>query len=182
MLTIREADDLYDIEDEDDYGFGYTLDGDAITESDIEELYRIANSEILPNTELGELGDADIDEDTFEYVSTGTAFGAAISYDIILTIGDGAFDLDRRYALPDSGLHPSFQYGDNSAEITFTIHVNEDSCETELSDASITNKGYYSDRYSDNFGDYWDVDALCDAVNKIAEKAAYEIHATLSNF
>ena len=192
MITIREASDLYDDFDED--GFlddtefdddfavgGYDSNGDPIDESTIEELYRVANSEILPTTELAELGDADIPEDTFDYYASGTAFGANLKYDIVLTVGDGAFDLDGEYALEDGGMHPSFMYGDNSAELTFTIKVRGDKVNTVLTDVSIYDGGIYSDRYSENFADYWDEIALCEYVNQLAAPAVEEIQTTLSN-
>ena len=54
-----------------------------IDESSQDELYRIAENELLPKTELYKISEyCTIDEDSFDFTQTGTAWGGYICYDI----------------------------------------------------------------------------------------------------
>ena len=56
-----------------------------IDESARDELYRIAENELLPETELYKISEyCTIDEDSFDFTQTGTAWGGYICYDIYM--------------------------------------------------------------------------------------------------
>lgn len=159
---------------EDDRYRGYTQNGEEIDESTEEELYRIAENEILPNTFLGKIGDyVTIDEDTFEYLATGTAFGAYLKYTIYLDWGAEYQPNIRKFYTDIHGdvFHRDWKLDD--IHINFNIYVDGDKVTTEIADIDV-----YEPK---NFEKVYDLDALCDAISEIAEKAAYEIKSKLSN-
>ena len=188
MIILREedvyySDKIYDDSDEISVNsdFGFDSNGDPIDESTVDELYRVANSEVLPTTELSDLGDVGIDEDSFEYFATGTAFGAYLKYTIMATIDGSKFGLNENYAFDDNKGRPDFNFASNSCEIVFEIKVEGERITTSIADVTIYSNGIFSSRYSDNFEEYWDAEKLCDAVTNIAEPAVSEIANVLSN-
>ena len=61
--------------DDEDYGYGFTSNGDALTESDVDELCRIAE-EILETSKLAEIDRyVTIAEDSFEYYASSPYVG-----------------------------------------------------------------------------------------------------------
>ena len=159
---------------EDDRYRGYTQNGEEIDESIEGELYRIAENEILPHTFLGKIGDyVTIDEDTFEYLATGTAFGAYLKYTIYLEWGAEYQPNIRKFYTDIHGdvFHRDWTLDD--IHIDFNIYVDGDKVTTEIADIDV-----YEPK---NFEKVYDLDALCNAISKIAEKAAYEIKSKLSN-
>lgn len=56
-----------------------------IDESAQDELYRIAEYELLPETQLCKISEyCTIDEDSFDFTQTGTAWGGYICYNIYM--------------------------------------------------------------------------------------------------
>ena len=175
--------------DDTDYGYGFDSNGDPIDESTVEELYRIANSEILPDTVLAETCTyCDIDEDSFEFHATGTAFGSDVTYTISATITDGSVNL-MSFVRPDAQWIPDFNSERYSAEISLEIHVHNDDVTVEFLEADVydsmregadrhfTHSSYMSDEFREDF----DIEAICAEIQRLAESAAREIHGALSN-
>lgn len=166
--------------DEKDYG--YDSNGEAISESTVEELYRVANTEVLPFTELATIGDAEIDEDSFEFYNTGTAYGANLIYNIILNTDSDRLDLEY-FMTENNVLCPIFDNDHSSARLSFVIHVFDGTkIEIKLTDNDVYDSGnFYSEYDTNNFKKYIDVKALKEYVANIAQKSVKEIQATLSN-
>lgn len=175
--------------DDYDYGFGFDSNGGAIDESTVEELYRIAENEILPDTVLAETCSyCDIDEDSLEYHATGTAFGADVTYTIYATITDKTVDL-MTFVRPDAEWIPDFNSERYSADISLAIHVHNDSANVEFLEADVydsmregadrrfTHSSYMSDEFREDF----DIDAICAEIKRLADSAAREIHGVFSN-
>ena len=176
---IKSAD--YNSVDNFGYGYGYDSNGDPIDLSTVQELYRIANQEILPLTELGQTGDATIEEDTFEYHFTGTAYGADLKYCIYYSINDDNLDL-MSFVKHNAKFYPDFRSNKYSAELSFTIHVNNDDVwKVEFLGADIYENGTYSDYFSDDFREDFDWKRICEIIKEIAEPAVREIHQAMSN-
>ena len=113
--------DLEPINGEDeDYGYGFDSNGEAISESTVDELYRIAEREVLPTTELAKVDEyATIMEDTFEYYASSTYVG--VTYTISATFDTDDIDVVS-YALPDA-YHYDFRGGNEVGELEFYIYV-----------------------------------------------------------
>ena len=164
-------------------GYGYTQNGDEIDESTVDELYRIA-CETLDNSVLGSF--CSIDEDSFEYTATGTAFGAYLQYAIF-----GEFHYD---ALLDLGINlnqyilPScdrilLDMNDTNNDIvpSITIYINGESVNAELSDVDAYQGNTHSDYMSATYRSCIDWDAVLRDVVVAANPVISEIHQILSN-
>lgn len=178
-LTIKDADRR---------GFGYDQNGDPIDESMVEELYRIAENEILPNSRLYREfgGDFDISEDSFEYYATGTAFGAQMSYIInaqIKSYGNeiiDVYDFVIKEYLKDE-IHLDYSDPEVMVYIDFDINVNTDNCDTVINRIYVYNHGRYNEYDSDVLSRCFDYEKFGVYMNSIANELAEEIHAKLSN-
>lgn len=146
-----------------------------IDESSQDELYRIAENELLPKTELYKISEyCTIDEDSFDFTQTGTAWGGYICYDIYMEwtaeylprISD--FYRDNI----DDVWHRDWKL--NEIRIDFNIHVDGDNVSVEIADMDIVEPK--------NFEKVFDLDALCDAIKEIAEKSANYIHSKIVNY
>ena len=146
-----------------------------IDESSQDELYRIAENELLPKTELYKISEyCTIDEDSFDFTQTGTAWGGYICYDIYMEwsaeylprISD--FYRDNI----DDVWHRNWKL--NEIRIDFNIHVDGDRVSVEIADMDIVEPK--------NFEKVFDLDALCDAIKEIAEKSAYYIHSKIGAY
>lgn len=165
----------------DDFGYGYDSNGDAIDQSTVEELYRIANQEILPNTELGRIGNADIAEDSFEFYFGGGIYGAVLDYTIDFDITDAELDL-MSFVKPNARFYPDFNSNKYTANLQFTIVVHQDNIRVDFFTADVYEDGTYSSYFSDDyFRENFDWRKMCEEIKKIAEPAVREIHRTLSN-
>lgn len=177
----------------DDFGYGYDSNGEPIDESTVDELYRIAEREILPESDLAKLGRVTIDEDTFDYYMTRTAWGARIKYTMYLETDENndVFDLEA-YALESAFMRPSFDRNSilsrvYTVSLQFNIYVEGYDVEgyvkveVELADGLVYKNGVFDSYHSERFAEYFDEDALCDRVKEIAEPAVREIHRTLSD-
>ena len=146
-----------------------------IDESAQDELYRIAENELLPETQLYKISEyCTIDEDSFDFTQTGTAWGGYICYDIYMEwtaeylprIGD--FYRDNI----DDVWHRDWKL--NEIKIYFNIYVDGDKVTVEIADMDIVEPK--------NFEKVFDLDALCDAIREIAEKSANYIHSKIGGY
>ena len=166
--------------DYEDYGYGYDSNGEPIDESMVDELYRIAEREILPKSELGQTGDATIEEDTFEYHFTGTAYGADVLYSIFYEVTDEGIDL-MSFTKRNAKFYPDFRSNRYTAKLSFTIHVHNDDIRVEFLGADVYDDGTYSDYFSDDFREDFDWKRISEVIKELAEPAVREIHRVLSN-
>lgn len=166
--------------DEDNYG--YDSDGNEIDESTVEELYRVANNEILAESELAQIGDADIDEDSWEVYNTGTAYGMNLIYNINFDVDSNAIDLEQ-FITGENILRPIFDTDHATAKLNFVIHVyNGTDIEVELADYSVYDSGDFYNEYDTNkFKSYVNVKALEQLVKDMSQEVVNEIQGTLSN-
>ncbi len=146
-----------------------------IDESAQDELYRIAENELLPETQLYKISEyCTIDEDSFDFTQTGTAWGGYICYDIYMEwtaeylpkIGD--FYRDNI----DAVWHRNWKL--NEIKIDFNIHVDGSRVTVEIADMDIVEPK--------NFEKVFDLDALCDAIREIAEDSADYIHSMIGGY
>ena len=146
-----------------------------IGESAQDELYRIAENELLPETGLYKISEyCTIDEDSFDFTQTGTAWGGYICYDIYMEwtaeylprIGD--FYRDNI----DDVWHRDWKL--DEIKIYFNIHVDGDKVTVEIADMDIVEPK--------NFDKVFDLDALCDAIREIAENSANYIHSKIGSY
>ena len=163
--------------------YGFTSDGEEITESMVDEFYRIAEYEILPNEGIYRLCDADcsIDDDNFEYFNTNTAFGAMLSFRLY---ADFKFSEDSTiydYINTEDAFLPDFTTT-ASAEIQTTIVVkNNEITEIQIDDILVFKDGIYSDYDSTEFERVFDAESFKNAVMKIAEPTVQKMASVLSN-
>lgn len=171
-----------DYSSDDDFGYGYDSNGEPIDESTVDELYRVAEDEVLPKTELAKIGRATIDDDTFKYYATGTAWGASLGYVILFEVDSDALNLDK-YVRREARMFPAFDMKDIwSATIRFSIVVDNSKLKTVIfEEADVYKRGKYDSYSSDKFIEQFDAGRLCDYIAGIAEQAIREIHVVLSD-
>ena len=164
----------------------FAVKASNVPESDVDELYRIANDEVLPTTELYKIaGICDIDDDTFDYTYTGTAFGAYLTYIIHVGISSSDIDLytfmrkDWDSLFPD--IRPNNNYG-NYVQINLDVMVSGDRISVDIADADVYERDTYSESYSKKFNRVFDTDAIEDHIKGIAEQAADKIQSVLSQY
>ena len=163
--------------------YGQTQNGEDIDESMVQELYQIAEYDVLPKTQLAQMGEVTIDEDSFEYFATGTAWGAYLKYDMYLTISQ---QIDEKAPL---NLIDYIRRVDNLTyhvgsviEIKFKIKVSTNNCDTQIESINVySSDSRYNDWDTEHFRDKLDYEYICDDINPIANDAAEEIHRTISN-
>ena len=173
---IRSSDDA-------DFGYGYGFDsnGDAIDYSTVEALFRVAENEILPKSELNQkFYGCSIDEDNFEYHMSGTAWGAYLRYVIYVPANSDEIDINQFLRKDYDGLSIARFSGNTRAEIDFTIHVNGDDIAVKRGEVSIYDPSYNT-YMTQLYDEALDWKALCDYVGQYAESAVSDIHAALSN-
>lgn len=163
--------------------YGYTSDGEEITESMVDDFYRIAEYEILPDEDIYRLCDTDcsIDGDNFEYFNTNSAFGAMLSFRLFadFEFSDDATIYD--YIRVEDAFLPDFTTT-ASAEIQTTIIVkNNEITEIQIDDILVFNDGIYSDYDSTEFERVFDAESFKSSVMKIAEPAVQKMASVLSN-
>lgn len=158
--------------------YGYDSNGVEIDESTVDELYRIAENEILPEEDIYILCDTNcsIDEDSFEYFATGTAFGSMLS-----------FKLYADFEFSDSTIYDYINaevafIPDASAEIQTTIIVeNNEIKDIQIDDILVFKDGMYSYCDSTEFEKVFDKESFKKAVRKITEPTVYKMATVLSN-
>lgn len=164
----------------DDYGFD--SNGEAIDESTVDEMYRIAG-EILDQSELAQLDPyVTISEESFKYYATGTAWGAYLAYTIMAEISSDDLDLRKFYTDSDDSTMFIDLNGNGEVKMQFNIYVrNGDQIQVELTEVDIYDGWRYTEYYDKNFYKLFDVEKICDHVKRLAEPVVNEIQATLSN-
>lgn len=146
-----------------------------IDESAQDELYRIAEYELLPETQLYKISErCTIDEDSFDFTQTGTAWGGYICYDIYMEwTAEYLPKIDDFYRDNiDDVWHRDWKL--DEIKIYFNIHVDGDKVTVEIADMDIVEPK--------NFEKVFDIDALCDAIREIAEKSANYIHSKIGGY
>lgn len=153
----------------DDSKYGYTSNGDPIDESTVDELYRIAEREVLPTTELAKVDEyATIMEDTFEYYASSPYVG--VTYTISATFDTDDIDIDS-YVLPDATWYYSFRAGKEVGELEFYIYVKSseiDKVELIWNSSNLNPNNY-------------DMEAIEEYVKGIAKPAAEAIYNAITN-
>lgn len=143
--------------------YGYDANGEEIDESTVEELYRIAEYEVLPTTELARIDrNCTINEDTFDYYASTTNYGSMVSFDINFTITTDDIDV-MKYARPDARYLYDYRNSKNVGEIEMYVGV----VNNEINAVDII--------YSDIDLSKYDTDAIEAYVKKIAEPAVRKI-------
>lgn len=171
--------------EDEDYGYGFDSTGDPIDESTVDELYRIANDEVLPDTELAEFGICDISDDSFEYFASGTAWGAYLKYTILFELNPVQF-ASRAYEFSNGNdvraLFLDLRNPENEVTTRFDITVNGSNFDVELVDVDITENGSdASQTFYDNFDKLFSKRKIENFVAGIAEDAVTKIQSILSN-
>jgi hypothetical protein len=168
--------------------YGYTQNGEEIDESTVDELYRMAEYELLPQSELARVFGADnisIDEDTFEYYATGTAWGAYMKYNILIDVNTGSygnrFNLNKFINPNYDDIRPDFDVKDVSFDIVVKVDGDEVTAEVDLNPRNINIEGDITDWYAKRFSKMLNIEAIENDVETIAERDVYEIKSVLSN-
>ena len=161
--------------------YGYDSNGDPIDESTVDELRSFVTYDILPFTELSKLGNLSLDEDSFKYTATGTAFGAYLDYTINLSTSDDEIDVYSFMNRSWNSTMVDFNDDRNYVNLYFEIHVKGDKINVEITDTDVYERGTYSEYYSKKFVQAFDIYRMCDEIKKIAEPAVREIKVALSN-
>lgn len=164
----------------------FAVKASNVPESDADELYRVANNEVLPKTELYRLASTcDIDDDTFDYTYTGTAFGAYLVYTIYVGVSSSDIDLYKFMKSDWDSLFPDIKrdntYG-NYVQLQLNVYVHGEKIYAELTEADVYENDKYSDYYSKKFADAFDVDAIERYIADIADPAVNEIASVLSQY
>ena len=164
----------------DDYGFD--SNGEAIDESTVNEMYRIAG-EILDQSELAQLDPyVTISEDSFKYYATGTAWGAYLAYTIMTEISSDDLDLRKFYTDSDDSTMFIDLDGNGEVKMQFNIYVsNGNQIQVEITGVDVYENGRYTEYFDKNFYKLFDVEKICNHVKRLAEPVVNEIHSTLSN-
>ena len=161
--------------------YGYDSNGEEIDESTVDALRQVVVYEVLPSTELAQLGNVSLSEDSFKYTATGTAFGAYLQYTLDLSTTDDEIDV-YSFMRPDwDDLMLDFNREDNYVDFRFAINVKGDNIDVVATDVDVYENGIYSEYYSKKFADAFDIDRICEVVREIAEPAVYNIKSTVSN-
>lgn len=143
--------------------YGFDGNGEEIDESTVEELYRIAEYEVLPTTELAKIDRyCTIEEDSFDYYASTTNYGSMVSFNIRLTITTDDIDV-MKYARPDATYLYDYRNGKKVDEIEMFIGV----INNEIDAVDII--------YSNIDLSQYDTDAIEAYVKKIAEPAVRKI-------
>ena len=162
--------------------YGYDSNGVKIDESTVDELYRIAENEILPEEDIYILCDTNcsIDEDSFEYFATGTAFGSMLSFKLY---ADFEFSDSTIYDYINAEVaFLSDVTTAASAEIQTTIIVeNNEIKDIQIDDILVFKDGMYSYCDSTEFEKVFDKESFKEAVRKITEPTVYKMATVLSN-
>lgn len=164
---------------EDIMNYGFTSNNEEITESMVEEFYRIAEKEILPNTTLYIMcdGNCSIDEDSFSYYNTGTAFGPLVNMTINCTATKDTFP---KLDFIKSGSIANYNNSKHRFEIDVAIEM--DGSETNISYVvSCYPYGEYDEEESKRFHSVMDKTFLDKYFTGLSSKAYNQIVGAISN-
>ena len=184
-VQMSVDDDLEPVMGEgEDIGFGVDSYGETIDESTVSELYRIAEKEILPNTELAQIDPyVSIDEDSWDFYFGGVSNAGmmgVVKFYIHFKLTSDNINLNE-YVLPDAKLYPDFNY--YKASLDFDIYTeNGKVTDVVLESADIyKSDNSYDDHFSGKFGEAFNTEALENYIEKLAAPAAEEIYNAVSN-
>lgn len=155
-------------ETEEDMGFGFTTNGEAISESMVDELCRIAN-EILEKSELAKIDEyTSIDRDTFDYWCDGSIYVSEKFY-IYFT-----FNKDGNWYMENDMVDFDIDKGWSTAKDY------EFECDIVVEDGEVKEVLYNSmpDAYN---ADMIDVPALTEYIEKLAAPVAMDIYNGTTN-
>jgi len=186
---VKAAEETVDIDDleyvtgEDDepadMGYGFDSNGDPIDESTVEELYRIAEYEILPKSELAKIDEyVSIDEDSWDFYMSSPHVTEKFYIHFKLTEKDINFN---DYALPDGKMFPDFNY--YTAVLDFDIYAeNGEITSVILEDKKIYRPdGAFDDYDVKQFDDLYNVEALINYVEHLAADTVKDIYNGTTN-
>ena len=175
-----DIDDLEPITGDDvDYGYGYDSNGEAIDESTVEELYRIAEYEILPKSELAKIDECvSIDEDSWDFYMSSPHVTEKFYIHFKLTEKDIDFN---KYALPEAAAFPDFNY--YTAVLDFDIYTeNGEVTSVVLEEVKINRPdGAFDDYDVKRFDKLYNVDAIINYVEALAADTVKDIYNGTTN-
>lgn len=154
--------------EEEDMGFGFTTSGEAISESMVDELCRIAN-EILEKSELAKYDEyTSIDRDTFDYWSDGSTYVSEKFYIYFTFTQNGGWFINNNMVdFSDSrGIS-------ETEEFTFE-------CDISIKDGEVV-EVLYNDMPDNYSADMIDVPALTEYIEKLATPVARDIYNGTTN-
>lgn len=172
-ITADADDDLPDM------GYGFDSNGDPIDESTVEELYRIAEYEILPKSELAKIDEyVSIDEDSWDFYMSSPHVTEKFYIHFKLTEKDIDFN---DYTLPDGKMFPDFNY--YTAVLDFDIYAeNGEITSVILEDKKIYRPdGAFDDYDVKQFDDLYNVEALINYVEHLAADTVKDIYNGTTN-
>ena len=167
-VEMSVDDDLEPIMGEDDMGFGFTTNGEAISESMVDELCRIAN-EILEKSELAEYDEyTSIDRDTFDYWCDGSTYVSEKFYIYFTFTQNGGWFINNDMVdFSDSrGIS-------ETEEFTFE-------CDINIKDGKVV-EVLYNDMPDNYSADMINVPALTEYIEKLATPVARDIYDGTTN-
>jgi hypothetical protein len=163
--------------------YGYDSNGVEITESIVEELFRIAEQELLRNGDIAKIFGTDnvsVEEDSFNYYATGTAFGPLVEYTINLTINKKISELQKFESCIYNSLKPC-----PDKNITFDVVINiHDNMADVFIDNSTNNiniEDDYGDFFAKRFEAIYDTHKFKDYIKLLAENDLYDIKPIIAN-
>lgn len=154
--------------EEEDMGFGFTTSGEAISESMVDELCRIAN-EILEKSELAKYDEyTSIDRDTFDYWSDGSTYVSEKFYIYFTFTQNGGWFINNDMVdFSDSrGIS-------ETEEFTFE-------CDINIKDGKVV-EVLYNDMPDNYSADMINVPALTEYIEKLATPVARDIYNGTTN-
>ena len=167
-----------------DIGYGIDSYGETIDESTVNELYRMAERDILPNTELAKIDPyVSIDEDSWDFYFGGvsnTGMMGVVKFYIHFKLTSDNIDLNE-FVIPEARLYPDFKY--YTASLDFDIYTeNGKVTDVVLESADIYKSDNSYDTYqSDKFKEAFNVEAIENYIEKLAAPAVEEIYNAVSN-
>ena len=167
-----DIDELEPITGEDDYGYGYDSNGDPIDESTVEELYRIAEYEILPKSKLAEYDEfVSIDEDSWEFYMSSPYVGESFDIHFDLT-QDNDWFLNNNYV--DFGGENDFKGWNASGESTLETVIKVKDGHVQAVEIPTSGR---SSKYNADF----DYEAIKRFITELAAPVAMDIYNTTTN-
>lgn len=159
----------------------------AFQDSLTDELYRVADQEILSVSDLATYDPyVTIDEDSFECTFTRTAWGAYLQYGIRFDAHSDKFDF-KSYFDWDKIEREQLSWLDPDSDtcfatVRFFIAVDGSKTHADVEDVIVTRDGHYSEWDTEQYKNIIDFDKFGEAIVQLAEPTVQEIHSTLSQF
>ena len=175
-VEMSVSEDAFDTED---MGYGFDSNSDPISESAAEELYRIAEYEVLPNSELAKIDEyVSIEEDSWKFYMSSPY----VSLDFYIHFKITNNDLDfNSYVLPEANTVPDFNY--YTADLDFDIYTkNGEISDVVLEDIKINRPdGAYDEYDVDRFDSIYNTEAIINYVKHLAEPTVADIYSAVTN-